>query len=132
MKETATLVRQKIPLTVRSDVPASAFPRQYKAESLDISLHLSHSNYGSLMLLGILTSTSASESIDTFEGMIADLYTAPGPLATDGDKRTDKPFLRTQIDDLGHIVFSDVPEGEYVIVLHLPGREVIIEELTIS
>ena len=132
MKETATLVRQKIPLMVRSDVPASAFPRQYKAESLDISLHLSHSNYGILMLLGILTSTSASESIDAFEGMNADLYTPPGPLATDGDKQTEKPFLRTQIDDLGYFVFSDVPAGEYVIVLHLPEREVIIEELTIS
>lgn len=132
MKEIATLVRQEIPFTVRGDVPASAFPRQYKAESLDISLHASRSSYGSPMLLGILTSTRASESIDAFEGMNADLYTAPGPLATDGDKRTEKPFLRTQIGDLGHFVFSDVPEGEYVIVLHLPGREVIIEELTIT
>jgi len=132
MKETATLVRHKISFTVRGDVPASAFPRQYKAESLDISLHLSRSNYGSPMLLGILTSTSASESTDAFDGMNADLYTAPGPLATNGDKQTEKPFLRTQIDDLGHFVFSDVPEGEYVIVLHLPGREVIIEELAIS
>ena len=131
MKETATLVRQKIPFTVRGDVPASAFPRQYKAESLDISLHLSRSNYGSPMLLGILTSTSASESIDTFEGMIADLYTAPGPLATDGDKQTEKPLLRTQINDLGHMVFRNMPEGEYIMVLHLPGRAVIIEELTI-
>lgn len=132
MKETATLVKHKIPFAVRSDVPASAFPRQYKAEALDISLHLSRSNYGSPILLGILTSTSASESTDAFEGMNADLYAAPGPLATNGDKQTEKPFLRTPIDDLGHFVFSGVPEGEYVIVLHLPGREVIIEELTIS
>ena len=131
MKETATLVKHKIPFMVRGDVPASAFPRQYKAESLDISLHLSRSNYGSLMLLGILTSTSASESIDAFEGMNADLYTALGLLATDGDKQTEKPFLRTQIDDLGHFVFRDVPEGEYVLVLHLSGSEVIIEELAI-
>jgi hypothetical protein len=57
MKEVAALVRQAIPLTVRGDVPSSAFPRQYKAESLDISLHLSHSGYGSSMLIGILTRT---------------------------------------------------------------------------
>jgi hypothetical protein len=132
MKEIATLVRQEIPFTVRGDVPASAFPRQYKAESLDISLHLSHSRYRSLMLLGILTSTNASESFDAFEGMNADLHTAPGPFATDGVTQTEKPFLRTQIDDLGHFVFRDVPEGEYVLVLHLSGREVIIEDLTIS
>jgi len=131
MREIATLVRQKIPFTVRGDVPASAFPRQYKAESLDISLHLSHSRYGSPMLLGILTSTNASESFAVFEGMNADLHTAPGPFARNGDTQTERPFLRTQIDDLGHFVFRDVPEGEYVLVLHLSGREVIIEELAI-
>jgi hypothetical protein len=130
MKEIATLVRHKIPLTLRGDVPASAFPRQYKAESLDISLHLSHSGSGSSLLLGILTSTSASERIDAFEGMNADLFIAPGPFATEGDKQTEKPFLRTQIDDIGHFVLRDVPGGEYVLVLHLPEREVIIEELT--
>ena len=80
MKEIATLVRQEIPFTVRGDVPVSAFPRQYKAESLDISLHVSRSGYGSPMLLGILTSTRASESIDAFEGMNADLYSALGHL----------------------------------------------------
>ena len=135
MREIATLVRQEIPFTVRGergDVPASAFPRQYKAESLDISLHLSHSRYGSPMLLGILTSTNASESFDVFEGMNADLHTAPGPFARNGDTQTEKPFLRAQIDNLGHFVFRDVPEGEYVLVLHLSGREVIIEELAIG
>ncbi|TME00532.1 MAG: hypothetical protein E6I80_25700 [Chloroflexi bacterium] len=83
------------------------------------------------MLLGILTSTNASESFAVFEGMNADLHTAPGPFARNGDTQTEKQFLRTQIDDLGHFVFRDVPEGEYVLVLHLSGREVIIEELAI-
>ena len=131
MRENATRVRQEILFTVRGDVPAPDFPRQYKAESLDISLHLSRSSQGSYMLLGILTSTNACESIDDFEGMNADLYTAPGPLMTDGDKQTEKPLLRTQINDLGHMVFRNMPEGEYIMVLHLPGRAVIIEELTI-
>ncbi len=131
MRENATLVRQAIPFTVRGDVPASDFPRQYKAESLAISLHLSRSSQGSHMLLGILTSTNASERMDAFEGMDADLYTAPGPLVTNGDTQREKPLLRTHIDDLGYMVFREVPEGEYILVLHLPGREVIIEDLTI-
>src|SRR5438552_3294170 len=116
MRENATRVRQEILFTVRGDVPAPDFPRQYKAESL----HLSRSSQGSYMLLGILTSTNASESIDAFEGMNVDLYTAPGPLMTDGDKQTEKPLLRTQINDLGHMVFRNMPEGEYIMVLHLP------------
>ena len=47
-------------------------------------------------------------------------------------RRKENPFQRAQIDDLGHFVFRDVPGGEYVMVLHLPGREVIIEELAIG
>lgn len=131
MRESATLVRQKLPFTVRSDAPLSDFPRQYRAESLDISLHLSRSSHGSYMLLGILTSRNANEGIDAFEGMNAELYAAPGTPGTNGDKRAEKPLLSTKIDDLGHIVFLDVPEGEYVMVLLLPGLEVIVEGLTI-
>jgi len=86
MRESATLVRQKLPFTIRGDVPLSVFPRQYRAESLDISLHLSCSSSGSYMLLGILTSRSPSEGVDAFEGRNAELYAAPGPLGTNGDK----------------------------------------------
>ena len=42
-----------------------------------------------------------------------------------------KPLLSTKIDDLGHILFSDVPEGEFVMILYLPTFEVIVEGLTI-
>jgi hypothetical protein len=131
MRESAMLVRQKLPVTLRGDAPLSDFPRQYRAESLDISLHLSRSSSGSYMLLGILTSRNANEGSDAFDGMNAELYAAPGPLGTNGDKRAEKPLLSTKIVDLGHIVFFDVPEGEYVMVLLLPGLEVIVEGLTI-
>jgi hypothetical protein len=131
MRESATLVRQKPLFTLRGDASPPDFPRQYRAESLDISLHLSRSSSGSYMLLGILTSRNANEGIDAFEGMNAELYAAPGPLGTNGDKRADKPLLSTKIDDLGHIIFIDVQQGEYVMVLLLRGLEVIVEGLTI-
>jgi hypothetical protein len=128
----ATRVRQQTQFVVRSDAPAPDWPRQYKAESLDISLHLSRSSPGNYLLLGILTSVHATESIDTFEGMPTELYASPGPFAAEGDKQAEKPLLRTQVDDLGHIVFSNVPEGEYVMILHLTGLDVVIEELSIK
>ncbi len=126
----ATLVKQQTQLVVRGDT-ASDWPRQYKAESLDISLHLTRSSTGNYILLGILTSTSAATSVDTFEGIDAELYASPGPFAREGDKQAEKPLLRTQVDDLGHIVFSNVPKGEYVMILHLPGLDVVIEDLSI-
>ena len=41
------------------------------------------------------------------------------------------PLLRTRIDDLGYLIFRDVPEGEFVMVLYLPTCEVIVERITI-
>lgn len=131
MRKSATLVSQEPLFTVRGDVPLSDYPRQYRAESLDISLHLSHSKSGRYLLLGILTSRNADENIDAFEGMDVDLYPAPGPLWIEGDTWAGKPLLSNRIDDLGHIVFSGVPEGEFVMVLYLPAFEVIVEGLTV-
>ena len=130
MRMNATLFRQEAPLTVRGDGSRSDFPRLYKAESLDISLHLMHSSSGSYTLIGILT--SVSESADAFEKMDAELYTMPGPYVSDGDEQAAIPLLRTQIDDLGHMVFREVPEGEYMLILHLPGLDVVIEGLPIG
>jgi hypothetical protein len=131
MRKSATFVRQEPLFTVRGDGFLSDYPRQYRAESLDISLHLSRSSSGSYILVGILTSRNAGQNIDAFEGMDVDLYPAPGPLWIDGDTWIGKPLLSTRIDDLGHIVFSGVPEGEFVMVLYLPAFEVIVEGLTI-
>ncbi|HYT46647.1 MAG TPA: hypothetical protein VEP90_30250 [Methylomirabilota bacterium] len=131
MRKNAILVRQEPLFTVRGDIPLSDYPRLYRAESLDISLHLSRSSSGSYLLLGILTSRDTSENSDAFEGMDVDLYAAPGPLWIHGDTWVGKPLLSTKIDDLGHIVLSDVPEGEFVMVLYLPAFEVIVEGLTI-
>ena len=131
MRQNAILVRQEPIFRVRGDVPQSDYPRLYRAESLDISLHLSRSSSASYLLLGILTSRDTSENSDAFEGIDVDLYAAPGPLWIHGDTWVGKPLLSTRIDDPGHIVFSDVPEGEFVMVLYLPAFEVIVEGLTI-
>ncbi len=131
MRQNAILVRQEPIFRVRGDVPQSDYPRLYRAESLDISLHLSRSSSGSYLLLGILTSRDTTENSDAFERIDVDLYAAPGPLWMHGDTWVGKPLLSTKIDDLGHIVFSDVPEGEFVMVLYLATFEVIVEELDV-
>ncbi len=117
---------------MRGDESEAAWPRQYKAESVDISLHLSRTSSGEHMLLGILISTNPAESVEALEGIPAELYNSPLPLATDGDKPAATPLLCTQVDDLGNIVFKLVPAGEYVMVIYLPNRELVIEGLTIE
>jgi hypothetical protein len=131
MKINATLVRQEPLFTVRGDALRSDYPRLYRAESLDISLHLSHTKDGSYMLLGIVTTRNTNENSDDFEGVNVDLFAAPGQLWIHGDILVGKPLLSTRIDDLGHIIFSDVPEGKFVMVLYLPAFEVIVEGLDV-
>jgi hypothetical protein len=123
----ATLIRQQAQLVVRGDTDPAAWPRQYRADSTDLSLHLSRASNGAFMLLGILT--DPRESIEAFEGTLAELYPAAGGKDA---SRAEKPLLSEQVDDLGNIVFSAVPIGEYVMIVHLPGREMVIERLTIE
>jgi hypothetical protein len=131
MRKNATLVRQEPLFTVRGDGPRSDYPRLYRAESIDISLHLSQTKSGSYMLIGLVSSRNTSENSGAFEGMDVDLFAAPGPLWMHDDTWIGKPLLSIKIDDLGHIIFSDVPEGEFVMVLYLPAFEVIIEGLDV-
>lgn len=117
---------------VRGDASAAAWPRQYKAASVDLTLHLSLTSSGEHMLLGIMTSTDPDESVDAFEGVPVELYTVPGPPVASGDEPATPPLLRAQADDLGHIVFKPVPAGQFVMVVYLPDRELVIEDLSIA
>ncbi len=117
---------------LRSASQEASWPRQYRAEAVDVSLHLSRTSSGEHMLLGILTSNDLLEDVGAFEGIEAELYLAP--LNTTGNGYTPRktPFLHTSVDDMGNIVFKPIPAGEYVMILHLPGREVIIEGLSVE
>lgn len=99
---------------------------------VDLSLHLSRTGSGEHMLIGILTSSDPSDDVAALEGFEADLYTAPLPTTANGHTPREKPLLRTHVDDLGNVVFKPVPAGEYVMILRLPGREVIIEGVSIE
>jgi hypothetical protein len=113
-----------------NDFSETSWPRQYKAETVDLSLHLSYTSKGERMLLGIITSIDPQESVEIFEGVHAELYNAPGPLASNGDRPVTSSLLRTQVDDLGNFVFKPIPNGQYVLIIYIPGRELVIEDVT--
>jgi hypothetical protein len=129
----ATLFRQQAQLVLRNGgtMPEKAWPRQYRAESIDISLHLSRASSGAYMLLGILTSADDTESVDAFEGARAELYAAQKDGSIE-ERKPEEAICRAMVDDLGNIVFSGVPVGEYTLVVHLPEQEVIIEGIDIE
>ena len=128
----ATPIKPQLQFALRSDLTETAWPRLYKAESVDLSLHLSRTGNGERMLLGILTSSSPGEDVDALEGVLAELHQAPMPVASNGTIPRTLPFLQTHVDDMGNIVFKPVPAGNYLMVINLPGREMIIDGLTIE
>jgi hypothetical protein len=136
----ANLVVQQAQPVLRDVQPSTGWPRQYRAEANDLSLHLSRADNGEIMLLGIITSSDPAKTLNAFEGMTVDLYTAPGPLVEGSSVSSDElgidkvtsPLFSTTIDEIGNIFFEEVPPGNYVMILHLADQEVIIEGLTID
>jgi hypothetical protein len=117
---------------VRGDRDSSEtpWPRQYKAETVDLSLHLSFTSKGERMLLGIMTSIDPEESVEIFEGVVVELYTAPGPLTSNGDRPTQPPLLHTKVDDMGNFVLKPIPTGQYVLIIYLSDSELVIDDIT--
>lgn len=133
----ANLVVQQAQPVLRENKPTTGWPRQYRAESNDLSLHLSRADNGEIMLLGIITSSDPVKTLNAFEGMTVELYAAPGS-AVEGSsegQETDRavsPLFSTTIDEVGNIFFESIPAGDYVMILHLLDQEVVIEGLTID
>ena len=128
----ATLVKQQVQLVVRDDVPETAWPRHYQTESVDLLLQLSRASNGELMLLGTITDADASERTDAFEAAEAELYPASNDDSDGENEGAKSPHLYTQVDNLGNIVFSAVPVGDYDLIFHLPDHDVVIEGLTLE
>lgn len=133
----ATLVVQQAQPVTRDMAPSTGWPRQYRAGTIDLSLHLSRAANGETMLLGIITSIDPAEPVDAFEDTRVELYRAPGLVADEkeegqGYEEAAVPLLTTEVDDVGNIMLEDIPAGDYVMLIHLSDREVIVEGLTIG
>jgi len=125
-------VTQQTQLVVRDDVPETAWPRHYQAESVDLLLQLSRASNGELLLLGTITDVDSTERTEVFEGAGAELYPASNGDSDGENEWAETPPLYTHVDDLGNFVFFNAPVGNCVLIIHLPDREVVIERLTLE
>jgi hypothetical protein len=112
------------------------WPRQYQAESINLSLHLSPNSKKEYMLSATMTSSVSLVSVDTFEGVEVELYAVQGSSSEQSDGKeeyrpAEATTLHTEVDDTGNIVFLAVPPGNYTLVVHLPERELMIEDVII-
>jgi hypothetical protein len=140
----ATLQTQRPQFVIRSsdtlnrvggETPSGInWPKHYKADTLDISLHLSRGSTGELMLLGLFTSTDTQQSTEYFDGCTVELYAnriAKEEQSTQ-NRHSATPLFTTKIDDLCNIVFKSVPSGNYTMLVHLSDMELTIEGINID
>jgi hypothetical protein len=132
----AAFVPWKPQLVTRGTVSDAPWPRQYRAQEINISLHLSRGSAGETILLGLFTSDNPDDALEEQEGVPVNLYTASDFTSTQNtnghEANSIKPLMMAQIDDLGNVVFKAVPPGAYVMVARLPATEVVIEGLNIE
>ena len=111
--------------------PENAWPRQYHADTIDLSLHLSRFTSGERILLGMLSSADKKASIDVFEGTVVELH--PATLLSSVGQQTLREFIQQEkVDDLGHFTFHAIPNGDYTLLIHLPDEVVVIEQINIE
>jgi hypothetical protein len=133
----ATLVGPQMRLVRRGSATVATWPRQYQAESINLSLYLSRTSNREYTLLVIITSIDSAETAKAFAGLAAELYSAPDSIALGEEddkegKQAETPPVRAEVDDVGNAVFSGIPVGKYTLVVHLPERELVIEDLVIE
>ncbi|GHO85015.1 hypothetical protein [Dictyobacter formicarum] len=100
--------------------PDLAWPRNYQAEDVTISLQLENSprQRGALQLIGLVT--RQGKAIDALQGTPAQLMTANGVIQTQ------------HIDELGNVVFPALQPTTYTIELQLPEGIVVIDQLPVQ
>ena len=86
---------------------------------------------------GLFTRDDYDANVDAFEGVLAELYDALGPVKGQDERVSnggsmEQPVMSTQVDDLGNLVFKDVPVGTYLMIVHLSDAELVIEGLAIG
>lgn len=97
-----------------------AWPRDYQAEDVHISLQLESSprQRGTLQLIGLVTRQGSA--IDSLRGTPAQLKTAEGVIQTQ------------HIDELGNVIFPALQPTTYTIELQLPEGIVVIDQLPVQ
>jgi hypothetical protein len=108
--------------------------------TINLTLHLSCDGNNDALLLGILSSEDDDIDVEIFAGSKAELYrTVQGEIMVGAERALSKeddpdlmPVLKAEMDDLGNIAFHSVPNGDYFMILYLPDREIVIEDIHIE
>jgi hypothetical protein len=133
--QTRLLGREGKEMVLRQDAsaPLPSWPLHYQAGQYKLSFQLKRIQRDSLRLIGMFEDLSL-EQIQPLKGVAVDLYHA-FPLDANEEEAFEEtlpPLMSTTVDEEGNFLFSAIAPGNYLVVLRLPGIELIVEGLSIT
>ncbi|WP_376796126.1 hypothetical protein [Thermogemmatispora sp.] len=128
----AAQARRKVRLALHNGHMPATWPRQYQHEEFELALHLSRSEPGYYMLDGLLSGGHSAREALILGGVQAELL--PLGRSTGGCAAAGVALLRltSEVDRQGKLTFPAVASGRYTLLVHLPGRDLVVEELQID
>ncbi len=123
------ITQQETAMVLRGESSAPLWPLRYQLGEFKLSFQPSRAQNDKMKLIGFFEELSP-EQLQTLEGVGADLYHAPLSNTNEGEQQ--QPIMSTTVDDVGNFVFTAVSPGNYIVMIHLPDTELIVEGLSIT
>jgi hypothetical protein len=121
---------------LHEDPSAAIWPWRYEVEPYHLAFQ-PRRRHNDIQLIGMFENMTPAQ-LKALEGAAVDLYDATPPRAiTESEpsathKEQQQPVLSTTLDDLGNFSFAAVPPGSYLVIVHLPDTELVVEGLRIT
>jgi hypothetical protein len=121
---------------LHEDPSAPIWPWRYEVEPYHLAFQ-PRRIHNDIQLIGMFENMTPAQ-LKALEGAAVDLYDATPPRAitesepSDTHKEQHQPVLSTTLDDLGNFSFAAVPPGSYLVIIHLPDTELVVEGLRIT
>jgi hypothetical protein len=119
-----------------NDPSAAIWPRLYQAGNYQLSFRPLRTRNDTKQLIGCFENLDLTK-LEALEGVTAELYAASPPDINKSEpsgthEEQPQPVLSTTVDDLGNFSFVAVPPGSYLVIIHLPDTELVVEGLQIT
>ncbi|GCE46622.1 hypothetical protein EI42_00134 [Thermosporothrix hazakensis] len=103
----------------QASVQTSEWPRRYQAGAIQISLQLERETGGRQTLVGLITRKDAA--LGALQGI---------PVALLSDET--EALYTQRIDDLGNVIFPELPPALYTLEVHFPDGTIVVEQIPLN
>lgn len=126
-------VFQRSEMVLRQASSETSWPWRYQAQGFTLSFQLWHTEKDQLKLIGFFENCT-EEQLTMLGGVAVDLYRVLSSQDAPRDQLAgqEESVASTTVDDLGNFAFASLLPGNYLLVVHLPDAELVVDGLPIT